>query len=61
MHGDGSQRYGLRNSQALIPHMPFAVLQYSYGGVDSVIASPVNSQAHRKHFDLRRTYGLNSN
>ena len=57
--GDRTQRLGFYDQELSIPNMHLLRLLYSPMVPTSIVASPANSQAHRKHFDLRRYYGLN--
>ena len=58
--GDGTQRYGLYDNELGIPNMIFQKMLYSPVQHSNIIASQSSDQAFRKHFDLRRKYGLNS-
>ena len=57
--GDGTQETGLYNSSAMIPNTVFHRLAYSTARVENVLPSASITQGYRKHFDLRRTYGIN--
>ena len=57
--GDGTAQAGLYDSQALIPVTFYHQLAYSYALASNVYPSNANNQAYRKHFDLRRAYGIN--
>ncbi len=59
MKGDGTTRFGLYDTQSLIPVTFYHQLAYSYADAKSIYPSNSNGQAYRKHFDLRRAYGLN--
>ena len=56
--GDGTQRYGLYDQALQIPAMYVEQLKYTYSMAKAVIPSPSAEQAHRKHFGLRKHYGI---
>ena len=59
--GTGTQGTGLFNQPLMIPFTYFTQLQYSYLYDYAVVPSAAHEQGLRKSFDLRRTYGLNTN
>ena len=57
--GDGTQRTGMYDQNLDIPGMFLTNLFYSRVNPLNVKPSPAHTQAYRKHFDLRRYYGIN--